>query len=216
MTIDNPKLQFFWYLFTRLGEMQILLPAALLVILALSRHPDTRPLAFRWLAFLLCAGLTTLASKLAFIGWGIGSVALDFTGVSGHAMFAAAVYPLLLGTLSSRLPPQGQRLALASGFALALVVGLSRLEVGAHSVSEVLAGLLLGGTASAAAIASSNLPRVVMESTLSVLIAAWMLLSPVHVPALPTHSIVTQMALTLSGRTTPCMRQDVLLGTRVC
>jgi hypothetical protein len=55
-----------------------------------------------------------------------------------------------------------------------------------------------------------------MGSTLTLLVAAWMLLSPVNVPALPTHSIVTQMALTLSGRATPCRRQDVLLGTRVC
>ena len=30
------------------------------------------------------------------IGWGIGWAPLDFTGFSGHAMFAAALMPLLL------------------------------------------------------------------------------------------------------------------------
>ncbi len=215
MSIDNPKLYYAWHLLTRLGEMQILLPAALLVILVLARRADSRPLAYRWLVFLTLAGLTTLASKLAFIGWGIGSAALDFTGVSGHAMFAAAVYPLLLGALASPLRLRGQKIAVACGFALALVVGLSRIEVGAHSVSEVLAGLLLGGVASAAAIAVASLPRVVIGSSLSVLVVAWIVLSPVHVPSLPTHAMVTRLALTLSGHSVPYTRRNMMAGLQL-
>jgi hypothetical protein len=99
----------------------------------------------------------------------------------------------------------------ATGFALALLVALSRMEVGAHSISEVLAGLLLGGAASAAAMACTSLPRALMGSGLTVLVALWVLITPVHVPPLPTHSLVTRLALSLSGSPVPHTRRDMLL-----
>ena len=211
MPIASSHLQTYWHLLTRLGEVQILLPAALLSMLVLAHNTDTRSLATNWLGLLSLASLLTLASKIAFIGWGIGSAWLDFTGLSGHTMFAAAVYPLLLGTLASRLPPWGQKAAVAAGFALALLVGMSRLEVGAHSLSEVVAGLLLGGAASAFAIARAGLPRSGIGSSLTVLVALWVLITPVHVPPLPTHSLVTRLALSLSGSPVPHTRRAMLL-----
>jgi membrane-associated phospholipid phosphatase len=211
MPIASYPLQSYWHLLTRLGEVQILLPAALLAMLVLAHRADTRPLATTWLGLLTLSALLTTASKIAFIGWGVGSAELDFTGISGHTMFAAGVYPLLLGTLASRLPPWGQKMAVAIGFALALLVGLSRMEVGAHSISEVLAGLLLGGAASAAAMARTSLPRALMGSSLTVLVALWVLITPVHVPPLPTHSLVTRLALSLSGSPVPHTRRDMLL-----
>ena len=212
MPIASSHLQSYWHLLTRLGEVQILLPAALLAMLVLAHRADTRPLATIWLGLLGLTTLLTTASKIAFIGWGIGSAWLDFTGISGHTMFAAAVYPLLLGTLTSRLPPWGQMAAVAAGYALALLIGVSRLEVGAHSVSEVAAGLLLGGAASAFAIASAGLPRSRIGASLTVLVALWIVLTPVHVPPLQTHSLVTRLALSLSGSPVPHTRHAMLLG----
>ncbi len=211
MPFTPSHLQSFWHLLTRLGEVQILLPAALLAMLILSRRADSRPLATTWLGLLTLSALLTTASKIAFIGWGIGSAELDFTGISGHTMFAASVYPLLLGTLASRLPPWGQKTAVGIGFALAALIGLSRMEVSAHSISEVLAGLLLGGAVSATAMARTRLPRALMGSSLTVLIALWVLITPVHVPPLPTHSLVTRLALSLSGKPVPYTRRDMLL-----
>ncbi len=211
MPFASSPLQSFWYLLTRLGEAQILLPAALLAMLVLAQRADTRPLATTWLGLLCLTGLLTTASKIAFIGWGIGSATLDFTGISGHTMFAAAVYPLLLGTLTSRLPPWGQKVAVTAGFALALLVGMSRMEVGAHSISEVAAGLLLGGAASAFAMASAGLPRSRIGTSLALLVALWVLITPVHVPPLPTHSMVTRLALSLSGSPVPHTRSAMHL-----
>ena len=211
MLFASSPLQSFWYLLTRLGEAQILLPAALLAMLVLAQRADTRPLATSWLGLLCLRGLLTTASKIAFIGWGIGSATLDFTGISGHTMFAAAVYPLLLGTLTSRLPPWGQKVAVTAGFALALLVGMSRMEVGAHSISEVAAGLLLGGAASAFAMASAGLPRSRIGTSLALLVALWVLITPVHVPPLPTHSMVTRLALSLSGSPVPHTRSAMHL-----
>lgn len=203
-----------WHLLTRLGEMQILLPAALLALLWLLRQAASRRLATGWLVLLLASTLLTAASKIAFMGWGIGSAELNFTGISGHAMLASAIYPLLLGTLASYASPIGQRLAIGSGFALALLVGISRLEVGAHSVSEVLAGLLLGSAVSAAAIALSSLPRNVMGPLVPVLMAGWLLLMPMHAPPSQTHGWVTRLALQLSGRAVPYTRASLLRATR--
>ena len=93
----------------------------------------------------LCAGhghggVAHRGEQLPFYGWGIGIAALDFTGVSGHTLLATAFLPLLLRGL-----PGGTRtLGACTGAGLALVVGVSRVMVGAHSVSEVLAAWLLG------------------------------------------------------------------------
>ena len=102
MSSTLPNSALFWHLLTRLGEMQILLPAALLAMLAMFRRPEARPLAGWWGVFLMTAALITTASKVAFMGWGLGSAELDFTGISGHAMFAAAVYPLLIRVFDLR------------------------------------------------------------------------------------------------------------------
>jgi membrane-associated phospholipid phosphatase len=214
MTSDPQHLPTFWHLLTRLGEMQILLPAALLAWLAMLRRPDSRPLAGWWLVFLLASALLTTASKLAFIGWVMGSAALNFTGISGHAMFAAAICPLLLGTLASHVSPAGQRMAIGAGFGLALLVGMSRLEVGAHSVSEVVAGLLLGGAASAGAMALAPLPRAAIGPVLPVLVAVWIGVMPLQAPPSQSHGLVTQLALRLSGQQKPHTRANLLRAPR--
>src|SRR5882757_5482635 len=169
----------FWHLLTRLGEAQIQLPAALLAALVMLRHPDARPLAVWWMALLGVAALVTTASKVAFIGWGIGWPELNFTGISGHAMFASAVYPLLLGTLASNAPSWGRHLAIVAGYALAILIAGSRVVVGAHSVSEVLAGLLVGGTVSVAALAWARLPRALIGPVIPAAVALWLTLMPV-------------------------------------
>jgi membrane-associated phospholipid phosphatase len=204
----------FWHLVTRLGEAQILLPAALLATLALLRRTDARRLATWWFAALSAAVLLTTASKVAFIGWGIGWPEMDFTGISGHAMFASAVYPLLLGTLASHAPPAGRRLAVVAGFALALLIGISRVVVGAHSVSEVLAGLLVGGTASAMALAAAKLPTALIGPVVPAVVALWLVFMPVQAPVSRTHAWVTRLALLLSGHPRPHTRSAMLRDLR--
>jgi membrane-associated phospholipid phosphatase len=200
----------FWQLLTRLGEAQILLPVTLLAVVLLLRKPDGRPLALWWIALLSLAVLLTTVTKVAFIGWGIGWPALNFTGVSGHAMFAAATYPLLFATLASQGSVAVQRGALAAGCVLALAIGVSRVIVNAHSESEVLAGLLVGGATSAAAWSKVHIPRVRMQPLIPAAVALWLSLTPVHSPASTTHNMVTRLSLKLSGHSTPYTRQDML------
>lgn len=195
----------FWPAVTRLGESFLLLPlAAVLASWLLWREPAARPSVRRWLLLLgAAAGLTTL-SKLAFMGWGIGSARWDFTGISGHAMCASAVLPVLARGLAGVRPRWQTRTAVLLGYALALLVAVSRLQVQAHSVSEVIAGLLVGGTASLLALAvwpGWRLPVWLWLLPLGVLLGA------PHAPPSPVHGALIQTALKLSGRPQPYTRQ---------
>jgi membrane-associated phospholipid phosphatase len=211
MTINDLSSSYLWHLFTRLGEAQILLPTALIVVATMLRRADARPLAAWWLALLSVATLVTTASKVAFIGWGIGWPRLNFTGISGHAMFAAAVCPLLLGTLAARASRVGRYLAVATGGSLAVLIGVSRVVIGVHSVSEVLAGLLVGGVASTAVFALvRRLPGGVVGPAVPAVILLWLVLMPLHAPASTTHSLITSISLTLSGREVPYTRTEML------
>jgi hypothetical protein len=49
---------------------------------------------FRMLPIAMAATLVT-ATKMAFMGFGWGIASIDFTDMSGHAMLAAAIYPVL-------------------------------------------------------------------------------------------------------------------------
>jgi membrane-associated phospholipid phosphatase len=201
-----------WLLLTRLGEAQILLPLALMTLGALLWRPSglsARPVALSWLLLFGVAISITTASKIAFMGWGLGWAALDFTGVSGHSMFAAAVYPIVAGTLASRWSPGKRTAAIGAGFALALLVGVSRLVIGVHSPSEVVAGLLLGGLASALPLAWAGIAPGSISPVIPALVAAWLAVMPATAPASNTHSLVTRMSLMLSGRSEPFTRQDL-------
>ena len=187
----------FWHLITRLGEVQILLPAAMVAALVLAARRDSWPTVTLWLSLLGVAVLLTLASKLAFMGWGLGLPAFNFSGISGHAMMAAALYPLLLTSLVPTQSPSARWLVLCAGILLALLVGVSRVFVGAHSWSEVIAGLSVGGaTAATVAVPLS--------------MALWLTMMPTFGPAFSSHSMITQWSLQLSGRSTPYTRGEML------
>jgi membrane-associated phospholipid phosphatase len=200
----------FWHLLTRLGEAQILLPAVLLAALSQSWRRKVRPLVGWWMVLLALAVAVTIATKVAFIGWGVGWRAIDFTGISGHTMLAAAIYPLLLAMLVGGLSPPWPTLAVLAGCVLAMLIGVSRVMVHAHSISEVLAGLLVGGAASAAAFVIVGPPRHRVGALLPTALALWLALMPQHAPASTTQSLVTQLALRLSGHTRPCTRRDLM------
>ncbi len=212
----------FWHGVTRAGEVGILLPAALLAAWLLVLRRDTGRKAGIWLVSLGAAVLITLASKLAFLGWGVGWAALNFSGVSGHAMMAAAVYPVLF-VVSMPAPSEvGRWCSVGLGVALALMVGVSRIVVGAHSWSEVIAGLVVGGVVTAIVLRGSGLatprrpPQVSLTRTLAgpMAIALWLTMMPAFGPSLNSHSMITEWSLRLSGRSVPYTRGEMLRGWR--
>lgn len=214
MALPESDFSTVWHLITRLGEAQLLLPAALAMGVALIRNPVGRSVVAGWGLLLGVATLVTLATKVAFMGWGVGSALLNFTGISGHTMLAAATYPVLLGALASRGSEASRWVAVGTGYGLALAVGASRVAVDAHSTSEVLGGLLLGGVVGAVALRLVKAPRWPLSAALLAGVAVWFSVVPSVSPPLPTHSTVTQLALAMSGRTKPFTRRDLLRATR--
>ena len=203
-----------WNLVTRLGEAQILLPAALMSALWFVWRDRSPRLAAVWLGGIMIATLITTASKIAFMGYGLGWAALDFTGVSGHSMFAAAIYPLTGVAITSAVAglqaARWERLGLVAGVALALVVGLSRVAVGAHSWSEVVLGLLVGGAVTLVAAGAERAPPARHSLWLPVVVFVWLGSALPNAPRSPTHGWVTQLALAISGRAQPYTRADLL------
>ncbi len=198
-----------WLVITRLGEAQLMLPSGLALVAWLV-WIDERRSATRWLqAFLLAIALTT-ASKIAFIGWGVGIARLNFTGFSGHAMYSAAVFPLLLRCFAASSARPTQHIAVGLGYAVAALVAVSRVVVGAHSPSESLAGFALGGVASALALALGAVPRQQQPGWLFAVLIAAQLVNPTVLPTLPTHEWVTRVALSLSGHERPYTRSMML------
>jgi membrane-associated phospholipid phosphatase len=202
----------FWSLVTRLGEAQILLPALAATLLWFALRLRASVVAATWVASVGVAALITTVTKVAFIGWGLGYAPLDFTGISGHAMFAAAVLPLLGAASASGDRPR--MLGISIGYLVALLIAVSRVTTGAHSVSEACIGFLLGGLASAWAIAAARLPATHAPKALIVALGLWLFLTPAGAPPSRTHSWVTQLALTLSGREQPYTREMMWLDYR--
>lgn len=210
MNFDSIAPQSVWHVVTRLGEIQILIPAALLVAFAMLRQSHARVAGVDWLGSLCAAALVTTLTKVAFIGWEWGYAPLNFTGISGHSMFAAAVFPMLLGALPDAANLQARKAAFAMGAVLAVVVGVSRLAVGVHSVSEVISGLVLGGCVSLYCARRQALRLAQVNPTIPLLLVAWLVISPFKLPQVKTHTVVTQLALKLSGRPVPYTRTDML------
>ncbi len=193
-----------WQLVSRLGELQIMLPALLAAAFAIGTR--SRRFAACWLAASLAAIALTATSKIAFIGYGFGLAAIDFTGISGHAMMASAVLPLLLLLAAGIVTPRARAAGLALGIALAIAVALSRVRLGAHSWSEVAAGLVIGAGVTSIALGSGAVPVLQLPRVLAVAMVGALLLALTQMPESRTHDAVTQLALSLSGRSQPYTR----------
>ncbi len=188
-----------WLFITRWGNSLLLLPAASGIGLGLWFGGE-RPVAWRWAAYFGGAVLLVLATKVAFLGWGIGIRELDFTGISGHSMLAAAVLPTLAWWLTQERDDATRGRAVAVGASLAVVIGVSRVLLSAHSAFEVATGLLLGF-----AVAWATIPRGPVVDRRGQL--RWLVLVALLATGTVSrvgdsdeaHGIVSQIAMRLSG-----------------
>ncbi|CAG9169408.1 phosphatase PAP2 family protein [Cupriavidus respiraculi] len=192
-----------WQFLSRFGETTLLLPCAVMLY-AWLRHSRETAAARQWLcAFGLVAGLTVL-SKLAYMGWGVGLPAVDFTGFSGHSVMAAAVLPVVLHRLAPKRPAWTALAAAAAGVVLAVAVSVSRLVLGVHSPSEVAGGLALGLGASVWCIALSHArARRATPPVAVALVLAFVVGLPASGASAPTHRWLEQIAVYLSARDKP-------------
>lgn len=203
--LSNTPIAPVWWTVTHFGSSSLLLPAFVLVAFGLWRS-GARAAARHYVVAMTAAVALTVTSKCLFYGWGIGIAAIDFTGVSGHGLLAAAILPLLLRSLPGRW---GRDLGAPLGAALALLVGVSRVVVGAHSVSEVVAAWLLGLAVSVPVV------RRLGQAPLRHPASRWapcllvLALNTSTATYLPTHAMEVRIALWLSGKVQPFRRHQL-------
>ena len=132
-----------WFQLTNAGDLAVMMPAAIMITFWLLFN---RPWPQAWLwPLLFGTGVLLVAiSKIAYVGWGIGCQAMNFTGISGHTLQASAVFPLVFYLIFSTYRPRWRFAGLVAGLVCGGVIGFSRLTVRAHSLSEVVAGFVLG------------------------------------------------------------------------
>jgi len=204
-----------WLALTSLGSSVLMIPAALIVVVRLIAASAWR-VAFWWTLWFATAVGLVLVSKVAFLGWGIGIRSLDFTGISGHAMLATAVLPVLGHLLvpgKIRAIPMPGALC---GLVLSLAVGISRCVLGMHSPAEVVAGFGLGALVALAFIRLSGIGArlVLLDGDITALLV---LLAAFHFGygnQINAHGFVVKIAQYASGRERPYSRVEWQLGDK--
>lgn len=197
-----------WPVVTHLGSSSLMLPIFGIALAGLW-YAGHVAAARIWLLALAVASGITLVSKCLFLGWGIGIAALNFTGVSGHTLLAASIFPVLCHWLF--VPPSvGRYPGVVVGLLLAALIGVSRVVLGAHSVSEVVIagwmGLVVSGLTVRALPHGARAPWFARLSPLVLLLA----LHTSTATYLPSHAWEVRLALYLSGHDRPFQRHDLL------
>ncbi|MBN8763669.1 MAG: hypothetical protein BGP20_00930 [Thiobacillus sp. 63-78] len=197
-----------WLVITHLGAASIMLPVFTVIAAGLWLAGQKSTLRV-WLLAMTVGIFIVLASKIAFIGWGWGNAFLDFTGISGHTMLATAVLPVWTNQLLVRSDRRFSLPGILLGLAIAATVGVSRWILGAHSPSEVIAGWLLGLAIVLIVCRTMNAQRPVQGVAGLAGLLMLLAFSPSLSAYFPTHRWEVELALTLSGRTQPFVRQTL-------
>ncbi|QQN35704.1 phosphatase PAP2 family protein [Rahnella aceris] len=146
-----------WNILTYFGDSMLIFPTGITVALFMSWKANNPATALIWLIILGISGLLVSISKLLFLAWGIGSSSFNFTGFSGHTTMSATLWPVIFWLIGQRFKPDRRRLMItAAGYFIAILVGISRIALHAHSVSEVISGLILGSLCSIIFISTQN------------------------------------------------------------
>lgn len=200
-----------WKTLTYFGDSMLLIPTAVIIALVLPWKSDNRRTVWYWLLAFGLAGLLVSISKILFMGFGIGSARFNFTGFSGHSAMSSTLWPVMLWLISGRLSRNGRVCAIAVGYMIPLMVGLSRLVIHAHSKSEVVAGLILGFTLSTAFLLSQRTTQLKGFSLFQVaaaLLLPMLLIS--HGRVATTQQFLAHLSADLAGLEKPWTRADLL------
>ncbi len=195
-----------WLKITNLGDVTIMAAAAVAIMAGLALERAWR-MALLWGLLFALAMALVLATKIAFVGWGIGIRSLDFTGFSGHSMRAAAVSPVLAYLIVQNASPFVRGLGIAAGLTLGVLIGISRLALHTHSISEVVAGCLLGAAVSLSFIwVLSRARKVALSRPLVAFCLVTVLLLPRTEPV-SSQGWIVSISLFLSGHDRPFVRE---------
>jgi len=197
-----------WYGITALGNAPLLAASALLIAAAMFLTVSTRRLSVAWLVVVMTGAAVVAATKVLYMGWGLGIASLDFTGLSGHTTLSVLVWPVALSLLAGQTDTR-MRVGAAGGFLLASGIAVSRLEVHAHSAAEVILGGAFGLVLSGAFLLRHlrRLRDIVFPRWIAITLIIPFAIGFGH--ALPTESVLAEVARTLSGHSRAYTRADL-------
>ena len=164
--------------------------------------------AYAWCLLIGMGMVLVVASKITFLAWGWGICFLNFTGFSGHATRAMAVAPVFLYLLLSRASKAWQQAGIMLGVAFGVAVGVSRLVLHVHSLSEVVAGWMLGAGIAFLFILSRRSPENFVLKKLAVLIGVLILSMLPASGDGATQKVLVDLSRFLSGHEAVFSRQD--------
>lgn len=198
-------MMFWWHWLSVAGSLAVTGPIGVAIAVWLVAGKSWR-LTWTW-ALLFGGGMALVVlTKLAFMGWAIGIESVEFAGFSGHAMRAAAVYPVAAFLVARSSPPWAQMLASTVGVVLSVLIAMSRIHTEAHSPSEAWTGCVLGLLVAAAFIWYANAERHMALSRLLLALCVPVLLMAPRVEPIPAEMWIAKAATYLSGRDQPYTR----------
>jgi membrane-associated phospholipid phosphatase len=195
----------YWQLISHLGSSSLLMPILAIAVIGLWLSSQKK-VVHLWIIGLTLAVTITVISKVFFLGWGIGIASLNFTGISGHTLLATSILPVLFFSVAGESQTKFSNIGLWFGLILSFSVGISRIVLGMHSISEVVAGWMIGLVVCGVTLNAmeSHLGRL---AYLQISLLFFMLAIGSTTPNyLPTHDMEIKLALLLSGHDKPYTR----------
>ncbi len=201
----------YWKNLTYLGDSMLLLPTAVLIAVFIFWKSGRWQTAFGWLVTFGAAGMIVSISKILFLGFFIGSKTFNFTGFSGHTTMSSVFWPVVMWMISAQWPKVWRRSLMIAGFLLPLAIGFSRLELHAHSPSEVICGAVLGLSLSSLYL---FIQRHTVLKAISVGQLALFVCLPVYIMAhgqpATTQQFLAKLSARLAGIEKPFTRTELL------
>lgn len=157
----NRHLSTMWNAISNFGDAAVTLPLA--VGCAIWIAVSDRRVAAYWLVFLSVGMVIVGATKILYAGCGIEIKEIGFRVVSGHTMLSSAVWTACIALFLRRagLASVGVALGLASG----ALIGAARVFEEAHTLSEVIAGWILGSAVALVFVRSLDKSHVQLRGT---------------------------------------------------
>ena len=163
---------------TDFADQAVILPLVLAVAVALAVQGWRRG-AVVWLLVVAATFLATLGFKIMFLACSPLFEPMDVHSPSGHVAAATVV----AGGLAAMLTRQRTSIIPAAVVA-AIVIGMSRLVLGAHSLPEVIVGAMIGLAGAGALLRFSGPPpRLAIAPLLVVVVVVAAVFHGMHLPA---------------------------------
>jgi membrane-associated phospholipid phosphatase len=163
---------------TDFADQAVILPLVLAIAITLAVQGWRRG-ALTWLAVVASTFLATIAFKLVFLACSPLFGPMDVHSPSGHVAAATVVSGGLAVMLSRR-----RASILPVAFLAAVVIGMSRIVLGMHSLPEVAAGALIGLAGAVALLRfAGSPPRLRVAPLIAVIVVVAGFFHGLHLPA---------------------------------